>query len=211
MGNDVVDDLPEQDRYLAKRSFLSVVKGRLRSPGSGSGFIETSGGFLFTVLIAWMIELTYGLVCEGWPGGLRIFCILWFASGAAFFIGTIGGFLFGIPKARPQWQSPDGNIAPASGATGEELSTYRDNTNLEEVSDWLTKIIIGLGLVEFQNIVSAVVTAGATVGDSIDPVHQFGGAAIATGSLIVGFATGFIYYYIWTRVYLMKRFSERSR
>jgi len=165
--------------------------------------VEVSGGFIPTVIIAWVLEFIYGLTCEGWLGGVRIFCILWFVSGAAFFMGTIGGFLFGIPKARSAPAVPDPAIPPPQ--VPAETTGYRDNTNLEEVSDWLTKIIVGLGLVEFRKIASAVMAAGAAAGDAIDPFHRFGGTAIATGSLIVGFAIGFLYYYLWARVFLMKR------
>lgn len=169
------------------------------------GSVESSGGFIPTVLIAWVLELVYGLACDSSIGGLRIFCILWFASGAAFFLGTIAGFLFGIPKARSQASALATNPLPAPGRSELEAAAYRDNTNLEEVSDWLTKIIIGLGLVEFRQIASGVSAAGIAVGHSIDPLHKFGGTSIATTSMIIGFATGFLYYYLWARVYLMQR------
>src|SRR4051812_47035222 len=50
--------------------------------------------------------------------------------------GVILGFLFGIPRTDKK-ESP----------TEEERILYIDNTNLEEISDWLTKIIVGLSLI----------------------------------------------------------------
>jgi len=91
-------------------------------------------------------------------------------AGAAFFIGVILGFLFGIPYtvhqallsgAAPTPQTPVAN-APRGGATpGSPLesqqpspptgSDYRVNTNLEQISDWLTKILVGIGLTQLVN------------------------------------------------------------
>jgi hypothetical protein len=34
----------------------------------------------------------------------------------------------------------------------EQSAGYRSNSNLEEISDWLTKILVGLGLIELGRI-----------------------------------------------------------
>ena len=55
--------------------------------------------YILAVIIGWVIEFLYGCMAESdVKSSLRTFCLLWFASGAAFFAGTIGGFLFGVPK-----------------------------------------------------------------------------------------------------------------
>ena len=36
------------------------------------------------------------------------------------------------------------------------ITQYQGNTNLEQVSDWLTKIIVGIGLVQIGHIVPAL-------------------------------------------------------
>jgi hypothetical protein len=157
---------------------------------------EKSGFFILTVLIAWVIELVYGLSISNQKDGFRIFAILWFGSGASFFIGTIFGFLFGIPKSRRRATPPE--------------ERYDDNTSLEEISDWLTKLIIGAGLVEIERIVAFVAACGVALGRAIDPNDQFGGAAVATGSLVVAFATGFLHYYMWARIIVAKTLRERN-
>ncbi len=55
--------------------------------------------------------------------------------------GFLVGFLFGIPRVL---QGED--VLPG------QQPEYRQrvNTNLEQISDWLTKIIVGLGLVELR-------------------------------------------------------------
>jgi hypothetical protein len=78
------------------------------------------------------------------------------------------------------------------------------SAHLEEVSDWLTKIIIGIGLAQFREIGSAVLTIGDRIGGAIDQHGDLGGNVIAIGSMIVGFSTGFLYYYIWARMTLRR-------
>jgi hypothetical protein len=168
---------------------------------------ESSGGFLTATLIAWAVELAYGLTSQQeFLGGIRVFCLLWFASGAAFFVGTIAGFLFGVPRARTEPASKGRSAAAPrpEGSPVDRTSLYTDNTNLEEVSDWLTKIIIGIGLAEFADIKKLLGQVAEQVGLAIDPNHQYGGSVIALGSMVIGFATGFLYYYVWARVILRK-------
>src|SRR5689334_2047890 len=66
-------------------------------------------------------------------------------SGASLFVGVLLGFLFGIPKTLRR--NPD----PTAGGPLAE-GDYQPNTNLEEISDWLTKLIVGIGLVELRRI-----------------------------------------------------------
>jgi hypothetical protein len=167
-----------------------------------------TGGFLTATLIGWAVELLYGISSQGIVDGIRVFCLLWFASGAAFFIGTIAGFLFGVPRANVESIKPNDSTVPTTqlpqGLAGVHVSAYRDNTNLEEVSDWLTKIIIGIGLAEFNPIIDFLSRVGNNVGNAVDPTHSYGGDVIALGSIVVGFATGFLYYYVWARMILRR-------
>ena len=68
--------------------------------------------------------------------------------------GGLVGFVFGIPRllqdASPAPQAPDGtgaNARPTDGA-----APYGGNTSLEQISDWLTKILVGVGLTQLANI-----------------------------------------------------------
>jgi multisubunit Na+/H+ antiporter MnhC subunit len=59
-------------------------------------------------------------------------------------------------QSKPNEQSkPDEPALASSGVTaaGRE-APFLTNTSLEEISDWLTKIIIGLGLVQFQTFIA---------------------------------------------------------
>lgn len=70
--------------------------------------------------------------------------VLWISSSliiglATFMGGGLIGFLFGIPKVNSNYSK-------------NEDREYLANTSLEEISDWLTKIIIGLGLTQLIKI-----------------------------------------------------------
>jgi hypothetical protein len=131
--------------------------------------------------------------------GVRTFCLLWFASAAAFFAGSILGFLFAVPKS----------LAVQNGTTNKTSSLYRSNTNLEEVSDWLTKIILGLGLVNLGEIVKFTIAAGEATAAAIGPAQ--GAFVMAVCSMIYGFVAAFIIVYSWTRIRLRRDFEESER
>jgi hypothetical protein len=103
--------------------------------------------------------------------------------------GATVGLLFGMPRA--------GAPAPAASSGAAIQQGIRPNTNLEDVSDWLTKIIVGVGLTqlgsipgEFQRLVDF---ARGALSNAPDP-----GPVI--GALIVTYAvTGFLLTYLFAR------------
>jgi hypothetical protein len=115
------------------------------------------------------------------------------------------GFLFGIPRSsaatRPAPAAPADGAAkgPAAGADAEGL---RPNTNLEEVSDWLTKIIVGLGLVNLGEIGPglASISAKAAAGWPSLPAGQ--AQSIASAILVTFAVSGFLASYVYTRLFL---------
>ncbi len=113
---------------------------------------------------------------------------------AALFAGMLFGFLFGLPKTldRP-------------GGKG-HLAT---NTNLDQISDWLTKILVGLGLVQLGKLPHAV----SAIGNSIAPGLGDGSGAKSFGValLIYSAVDGFLVGYIWTRIDLSTRFLQAAK
>jgi tetratricopeptide (TPR) repeat protein len=109
-------------------------------------------------------------------------------SGAALVLGTLVGFLFGIPRTL------QGDVADKT------KRTYQVNTNLEQISDWLTKIIVGLTLVNLREIPNQIMTMNAYFAPA------FGGgrsAEVLVGGAAVYFSvTGFFWGYLGTRLYL---------
>jgi len=119
------------------------------------------------------------------------------------FAGMAVGFLFGIPKVM------QGQVSQAaSDKSGEGNGDYKQrvNTNLEEISDWLTKIIVGFGLIQLQTIPEKIALLGASIGSSLGeaPTYQSIGIAV-----VITFPTiGFLYGYLITRLYISGAFAR---
>lgn len=119
--------------------------------------------------------------------------------------GTAVGFLFGVPKILQNNQVP--------GATSGTQPTYQQqvNTNLTEISDWLTKIIVGLGLVNLTKIppylakLAQVLAGGITTAAKPPSPLTF---AFAYGTIIAYAVLGFLFGYIMTRLYLASAFAR---
>jgi hypothetical protein len=136
------------------------------------------------------------------------------ASGSAM-AGGLLGFLFGLPRGRraesqPLGQSsaqPPATAIPSNGTpnTGREAAT-RPNTNLEDISDWLTKILVGVGLTQLAAIGDALGRLANAVAPSLggaDSSAAFGLALVLTFAL-----TGFLVGYLWTRFYIPAAFER---
>lgn len=125
-------------------------------------------------------------------------------AGASALTGGLAGFLFGIPRT-----GPEGKVEGTNGKSGSARSTIYANTNLEQISDWLTKIIVGVGLVEFNRIVTAL----GDFGDMAKPAFGNGiaGSLFAQASIIFfGFA-GFLLGFLWTRIFLYQTLSDLEK
>ena len=121
------------------------------------------------------------------PSGVR-----WSAFGtalaiasSAYFTGGIVGFLFGVPRTVPR-------TAPSRGTR-----QYQGNTNLEQVSDWLTKIIVGIGLVQIGHIVPALSKFAESMKAPLGGLPS--SAAFGLGSAISYALLGFFFFYFWSR------------
>jgi CheY-like chemotaxis protein len=119
-------------------------------------------------------------------------------AGGAFVAGGLLGFLFGIPRslARPEGED-------------EAAGTYSPNTNLEQISDWLTKILVGVGLVQFTTLAGHARELVEFLGPALggDPLGETFAAAI----LVVFGVSGFLTFYLVTRIYLPRAFAAGDR
>lgn len=115
-----------------------------------------------------------------------------FLAGASTLSGGIVGFLFGVP--RRQQSRREGT---ASGGNSGYL--YRPNTNLEQVSDWLTKMIIGIGLTQIPNIVDFFKQVGSYCGPAFGerPYGEIIATSVVIHYVLVGFLLGFLTAYLW--------------
>lgn len=125
--------------------------------------------------------------------------------------GTAGGgfgFLFALPRiltkddaAVQRLQSPDAKELPKT-----KQRLLGSNTNLDRVSDWLTTMIVGVGLSQLGSINGKLYEFRLFLQDTIRvfPDSNNGNAGVipAVGPMILvfGLVFGFLFVYLYTRV-----------
>jgi hypothetical protein len=139
---------------------------------------------------------------------------------AALAIGAFAGFLFGLPRTltneaerarrvyHPEEARQTGHDAAAGRsetprAADASLGGSTVNTNLEKISDWLTTIIVGVGLTNLPQVPARL----DSYGDNVDTYFGFGGKVFAIAGGIYFLIAGFFLFYVLTRVKLSLVFA----
>jgi hypothetical protein len=111
-------------------------------------------------------------------------------SSACMALGWLTGFLFGVPRVG------------ASDAASADI-----NTNLEQISDWLTKILVGVGLTQLGKLPHAL----AGVANHISKEYGKYGNDVFSASMVLYFSTlGFLTGYLLTRLVLQEEFNKQA-
>ena len=124
-------------------------------------------------------------------------------AGASLLIGGLLGFLFGIPRTLQQERPVEPLSTSEQGEHPErepQRVAYRVNTNLEQISDWLTKILVGVGLTQLTAIPGGLRLVGDYIAGGMG--NPDSGRIFALGALIYFTICGFLYGYLWTRLFL---------
>ena len=106
-------------------------------------------------------------------------------AGASVTVGALLGFIFGVPRLLQSDDLDKGQLRILS------------NSNLEQISDWLTKILVGVGLVQIQNVPSALAQLGAILEPGLGSASS--SAAFGVSTTLYCFVIGFVLMYMWTR------------
>lgn len=111
--------------------------------------------------------------------------------------GGLFGFLFGIPRTLQQQR--DGVETSGGKQTEGKASAYAPNTNLEQISDWLTKILVGAGLIQVTKLPRWL----SNIANSLAPGFGGGdvGGVFALATILSYVLLGFLIGYLWTRLY----------
>jgi len=119
---------------------------------------------------------------------------MWGAASMA--SGAAVGFLFGLP--RTVQKKRDSAKEGAAAEDGSPDYAQLVNNNLEELSDWLTKILVGLGLTQLARVPSKLQAAAAYIASGLrDPAT----AAVGASAMIVYFSIlGFLSAYLLMRL-----------
>ncbi len=127
-------------------------------------------------------------------------------AGGVFAVGALFGFLFGFPAAAPGTSAPQaGGPTPSEAqrrqtvqAASGTVALPPTNTNLHEISDWLTKIIVGAGLVELTKLPAEVKKLAEFMAYYTDPDAKPAPLAVALAILAYFSACGVLFGYVWT-------------
>jgi hypothetical protein len=178
----------------------TLIFGRVGTPEQSAA----NRGWILVLSVTTVAGLVLIFLLSASPRAFAGGCFL---ALAAAMVGSLAGFLFGLPRSGrtdvvTHEAGKAGVDSKLTSVTPDSSVAYRANTNLEDISDWLTKILVGLGLTQLGKIPSGfatlVATAQVVMGTSDD-------AAAIAGSLIVGYLIlGFLGTYLWARTRLIQ-------
>lgn len=183
---------------------LNYGKQKNNETQNGSRQNDDSGRAMFALTLIMLIGLfviaAYSFKTPNW---LKVSSILIMITGASVLLGALLGFLFGIPRS-----SQIETASSASTTSGQGTSQgathrgpdYRPNTNLEQISDWLTKILVGVGLTQitvapqrFREL--AEIISHDLPGTEVNP-------SLLIALILFYSISGFLFCYLWTRLFL---------
>jgi hypothetical protein len=171
-----------------------------------SGVVVVGAG-MTVAMVAVSALLTISTARDGGAAdvGVGAAAFLLFVAAAA--VGAALGFLFGLPRARltDQLTTPDS----AHHESRTPSSHYLANSNLIKVSDWLTTIVIGLGLVNLGSAVPALRTLATALQAPLGGAPYAGAIGIST--LIGGCIAGFVLVYVYTSIRVRQLLEDSDR
>lgn len=143
----------------------------------------------------------YAAHAGGREGFLGIASIGMLLAGGSALAGGAVGFLFGIPRTLQGDDAAKRNSGTQFDPTSSPSRTdYLANTNLEQISDWLTKILVGVGLTQVVEIRSGVEKLTKFFAKGLG--NQEPAQVFAFAILLYSTVLGFFFGYLWTRLYL---------
>lgn len=196
------------------------------SGGEGLGFLMRAlAGGVVAAIVAILLSHT-----SGWSAALGIGSLIFLAS---FAVGSFLGFLFGVPRVLskenangsgiPNDESSSSESGRSNLITNKTTASARflqSNTNLERISDWLTTLLVGAGLVEVHRLNDGLIlfrnflreNAKVFPADSVTQLSTAGSIpAVGPLILIFGVAAGFLFMYLNTRLVLIRLFQSIER
>jgi len=181
--------------------------------------------------LVWMAFVSLSLL-PNWLDIARVLGTSGLLSGAALICGGLLGFVFGIPRVltsssptvvvsrqdapnaqqagqpQPVAQQPGAQVPPAQQNPVKATPTVAANTNLEQISDWLTKVLVGIGLTQIEKLDVLLVKVSDKLAPSLSPLPNGGIIAI---SIVAAFGVaGFSWAYFESRTSFMKVFSSED-
>ncbi|QTA79821.1 Uncharacterized protein dnl_21030 [Desulfonema limicola] len=189
-------------------SFLQKVLDNLEKNYGKPAILLTAVAITIIELIGIIFLLMFSLSTDDWA---KIFTTLSMIAFASLGIGVIIGFLFGIPMTV---QEISMNPQKSEQVKTETIlkpvqRSYKINTNLEQVSDWLTKIIVGVGLIQFKEMRIFMDDLLAGFIKSLPSLET--AKPLMTATIVLYVLLGFVGGYMATRLYLSGKFLQADK
>jgi hypothetical protein len=152
-----------------------------------------------------------------WTSGphLPYMAVGWLTACAAFVTGCLVGLVVGIPRfvssgaLRHDLEAASRagkGVAPADQTNGDKASSFTPSSNLAEISDWLTKLLLGAGLVELTRLGRPLASLVDTVARGLENISPAatpsGPSVVAAGAIlatyvVLGFLDGYVVTTLW--------------
>lgn len=142
--------------------------------------------FITLILVIGVVIIFIYSIAHGTDKFLSILSISAIIALTSAIVGAFIGFIFGIPRT------------PAA----KDSENIGANTNLEEISDWITKIIVGVSLVQLNQLSDGIYKIGNTLSQGMG--GQPSSFVFSVSTMIFYFVGGFFLGYLWSRIYLPK-------
>lgn len=175
-------------------------------PDQGERALRT---LLYAMLIGVFAVLIYAIESKSWLEFFKTMSTGILVAAAAATIGGLLGFLFGIPRTLQQASAappPDPTAAGTQPPTTDVGPKFQANTNLEQISDWLTKILVGVGLTQVREIGMKLNAVSGTVAAALG--EATGNRSFALSLILFFLVVGFLFSYLWTRLNLLDAFRK---
>jgi hypothetical protein len=166
----------------------------------------------------WVIfGLGVGLLCISYHNNELINIGVTFTWSLAYFVlGALIGMIFGVPNASSESKVPnvltgvtnssDTNVGTtkinSSTTVSQDAKKVLSSTNLTQISDWLTKVVIGAGLVELRELPSFIlkVARKMATGVALNSTLVEQVVSMCAAIIIFNSAFGFISGYLLMRI-----------
>jgi len=157
-----------------------------------------SPGFLIGVVALWIPLgglvpiIFYAFTAAGQHG--RYLAVGLLAAIASMVTGCLVGFLFGLPKLGP--------------GQSRQITGYLPSANLPEVSDWLTKLLLGAGLVQLTHLGRPVSALIDNVANGLADLSSVSSAKVIAGSIVFGYTgMGLLAGYVVTATWYFRKLN----
>lgn len=200
-----ISPTPEEPDSLFRKQQEENKRQRKESLGTTTWYLSVWLAASLFIILGYALATCEKDNCV--TAGLHSMFSGWILAAAASSIGGLLGFLFGIPRTFAPRSKDERETAAIATGRSQTLLQSADasqsvNTNLEDISDWLTKILVGAGLVGLHNLTTGLQTIANQYQSQV-------GGELAVLGIIINFAVwGFFSGYLLTRLFLTSAFSE---